>query len=128
MIAGAAFSNRQSPKSLVVFYDGACPLCSREIDFYRRERGAETIQWVDVNSSDFQAQRPAFLTRDAALARFHVEDANGQVVSGIAAFRLVWARLAHWRWLAWLTTPRTIQVVLERLYSSFLKWRRPGKN
>ncbi len=30
-----------------VFFDGACPLCAREIEFYQKQEGASGIAWVD---------------------------------------------------------------------------------
>ena len=33
-------------RPLTVFYDGACPLCDREISFYKRRRGAEGVRWI----------------------------------------------------------------------------------
>ena len=32
----------------VLYYDGACPVCSREIAMYRQQPGAEGVEWVDV--------------------------------------------------------------------------------
>jgi predicted DCC family thiol-disulfide oxidoreductase YuxK len=37
---------------LTVYYDGACPVCSREMGFYQRQAGADDIQWVDVATCD----------------------------------------------------------------------------
>lgn len=43
----------ESPSGkLTVYYDGACPLCRREIEFYRRRRGADAIEWVDAAVGD----------------------------------------------------------------------------
>ncbi|MEC8852758.1 MAG: DCC1-like thiol-disulfide oxidoreductase family protein, partial [Pseudomonadota bacterium] len=33
---------------LTIFYDGGCPLCAREIAFYRRRAGAGRLDWIDV--------------------------------------------------------------------------------
>ena len=54
--------------ALTVYYDGACPLCRREIGFYRDCRGAEAVAWVDIAGS---AEAPApDLPRAAALAQW----------------------------------------------------------
>ncbi len=38
-------------EQLTVYYDGACPLCRREIGFYQGRRGADGICWADVSRS-----------------------------------------------------------------------------
>ena len=37
-----------SRQSATVYFVGACPVCPREIEMYRRQPGADAIQWVDV--------------------------------------------------------------------------------
>jgi predicted DCC family thiol-disulfide oxidoreductase YuxK len=66
-----------------VYYDGGCPVCSREIGFYRNRAGVETLDWVDVNGGDAAALGPG-LARDAAMARMHARRADGSLVSGAA--------------------------------------------
>ena len=34
---------------LTVYHDGSCPLCRLEIGQYKRARGAERIEFVDVS-------------------------------------------------------------------------------
>ncbi len=58
------------------YYDGACPLCAREIAFYRRQAGAKRIRWINVSGLSGDEVAPD-LSRDAALARFHVRDIDG---------------------------------------------------
>jgi hypothetical protein len=45
-------SPEPEPGKLTVYYDGACPLCRREIDFYRRRGRAAPIEWVDAAAGD----------------------------------------------------------------------------
>jgi predicted DCC family thiol-disulfide oxidoreductase YuxK len=54
-----------------VYYDGACPICSREIAQYRKVHGAERLDFVDAAACDANGLGPG-LSRDAALARMHV--------------------------------------------------------
>jgi predicted DCC family thiol-disulfide oxidoreductase YuxK len=58
-----------------VYYDGACPICSREIGQYRKVQGAERLDFVDVTACDATGLGPG-LSRDAALARMHVRRAR----------------------------------------------------
>ena len=68
-----------------VYFDGACPLCSREIATYRRMDGADRLRWVDITKVPAQ-ELGGDLTREQALARFHVRDEQGRLVSGAAGF------------------------------------------
>jgi predicted DCC family thiol-disulfide oxidoreductase YuxK len=79
-------------KTITVFFDGACPLCRREIAFYRRRSGVDDITWIDVSRSAENDILPG-LTRGEALARFHVINAEGKLVSGGEAFACLWAAL-----------------------------------
>lgn len=99
-----------------VLYDGSCPLCSAEIGLYRRldARGALTL--LDVSGD---AELPAGLSRDTAMARFHVM-ADGRLLSGAAAFAAVWRRLPGWRWLARLSDLPGMLWLMERAYRAFL--------
>ena len=106
-----------------VFFDGACPICSREIGFYRGRRGAEHIDWVDVSSAVF-AELPPGVDRSTLLARFHVIDINGCVRDGAEAFVALWSELPGFRQLARIAGARPVLPILERLYLIFLKFRR----
>ena len=55
-----------SDAKLTVYFDGACPLCQREIAFYRRQRGSERITWHDISCMDTEHVAPG-LSRESAL-------------------------------------------------------------
>ncbi|HKK34840.1 MAG TPA: DUF393 domain-containing protein [Paracoccaceae bacterium] len=108
-----------------VFYDGACPLCRREISTYRRLEGMDRIDWRDVSAAGFDAPD---LERDAALARFHARRADGALVSGAAAFLAVWRRNPRLAPLARVLDRTPFRQGLELAYRGFLRvrplWRR----
>lgn len=87
----------QDPETTVL-YNGACPICSREIDAYRREaQGAGLpLRFDDLNAADLARWG---LTPEAARRRLHVRY-GAQVLAGLPAFLALWAALPRWRWLA----------------------------
>ena len=107
---------------VTVYYDGACPLCSREIGAYRRLRGADRVCWVDVQSVDPAALGEG-LSREKALARFHVRGTDGSLVSGGAAFVRLWGSLPTLKWLAALAGRPPLSWALEPAYRLFLRLR-----
>jgi predicted DCC family thiol-disulfide oxidoreductase YuxK len=108
--------NMRNPK---VFFDGDCPVCSREIDFYQRRSGAEQIEWVDINSCE-DVSLPPCLDRSTLLTRFHVVDRKGEVHEGAAAFIALWRELPSFKAPANLLGSRLVLPVLEKLYVFFL--------
>ncbi|HIC79372.1 MAG TPA: DUF393 domain-containing protein [Kiloniellaceae bacterium] len=109
---------------LTVFYDGACPLCRREIAFYQGRRGAEAVEWCDVSKMAGSEVTPG-LPRDAALARFHVREASGSLVSGGAAFARLWEELPAFRVLGRTFRSAPMRWLIDRSYDLFLHLR-PG--
>lgn len=111
-----------------VYYDGGCPVCSREIAMYRREPGGDAVRWVDVGHCS-AADLGAGLSRDAALARLHLRRPDGTLVSGAEAFTTLWRALPRWAWLGRLLGTRATLWPLEASYRLFLAvrrlWRRP---
>ncbi len=110
---------------LTVLYDGACPLCRREIGVYRDLVPVQPVDYVDVTdpSSNMAAQLPEGLTREQLLARFHVRLGDGRIESGARAFIELWSRLPYWRWLARLGRLPGVTPLLELAYRGFLRIR-----
>lgn len=106
---------------LTVLYDGACPLCRREIGLYRGLQPCAPVCFADV--SDAAQPLPQGATREQLLARFHVRDGQGRLLSGAAAFLALWAVLPGWRWLAWMGRLPGMAWVMERGYRVFLRGR-----
>jgi predicted DCC family thiol-disulfide oxidoreductase YuxK len=103
---------------LTVYFDGSCALCSVEIGHYASQTGAERLCFVDA--SDPSTQTGDNLPRDAAMQRFHVRLANGQLVSGAGAFVAIWETLPAWRPLARFARLPGMMVLLEGGYRLFL--------
>jgi len=118
------------PATCTVYFDGACPVCCREIAHYRRQRGSEAIAWVDASSCD-EAELGPGLDRSVVLSRFYVRNADGTLTSGAAAFVAIWRRLPAFAWLAALASSRPVLALLEAGYSIFLRvrpWWRPARS
>jgi predicted DCC family thiol-disulfide oxidoreductase YuxK len=111
----------EESRPLTVLYDGACPLCRREIGVYRGLQPNTPVCFADV--SDAALPLPPGTTRDQLLARFHVRSREGQLLSGAEAFLALWAALPGWRWLALVGRLPGAAWVMERTYRLFLRWR-----
>jgi len=87
-------NSSQYPAALTVLYDGACPLCRREIAVYRDLQPLQpgsSVSFADISNT--AVPLPAGTTREQLLARFHVQGPDGQLLSGAQAFLALWAVL-----------------------------------
>lgn len=105
-----------------VLFDGACPLCSREIAHYRRLRGAERIRWVDIAHTPDIEQRYG-VSRDRAMAQFHVRDPGGRWRVGAPAFVELWRHLPGYRHAARTVSALGLLPLMDRAYAHFACWR-----
>lgn len=105
---------------LTVMFDGACPVCRREIGMYQSLTPQEPVAWLDVSKTS-PNMTPA--EQASYLARFHVRQKDGKVLSGAAAFVALWLTMPGWRWLGRFGRLPGVTPVLEVFYRGFLHLR-----
>ena len=109
--------------ALTVYFDGACPVCAREIALYRRQSGAQSVRWVDASACDEEALGPG-LARADALARLHARRPDGTLVDGAGAFAAMWRALPAWAALGRVAGWAPVRRMLDLGYDGFLRVRR----
>ena len=107
---------------LTVYYDGACPLCRREIAFYERRERAGAIEWIDINRAPHAPAACGIAPTDA-LRRLHAVDASGRVFTGARAFTAIWRRVPGFRLLGRLAARQPLIALAEAGYRLFLRIR-----
>lgn len=110
------------PAGPLVLYDGACPLCAREIAHYRGIDTAGRLRWIDVADAAVPLADYG-LTRQQALQELHVMDTAGHWQRGIDAFVLIWSSLPAYRWVARLVVATGLRRPLAFAYRRFARWR-----
>lgn len=92
---------RDEAETVTTFFNGDCPVCSREIGHYRRvaDRRPAALEWRDL-SADPEALAEYGVSAQDARRRLHVIDEAGRVRSGVDAFVAVWRNLPGYRHLA----------------------------
>lgn len=106
---------------LTVCFDGSCPLCSAEIRHYASQPGSERLCFIDVSAPG--AETGTGLPRQAALRRFHVRQADGELLSGARAFAAIWQVLPAWRPATRVANIPGMTSLLEAAYRLFLPMR-----
>jgi len=104
---------------LVVWHDGNCPLCRREIALMRRLDRRGAIDFIDAVDA---ADQHCPIRREDLLARFHARE-DGVLLSGAAAFAAMWRAIPLLRPLGLAARWQPALRMLEWLYLRFLKVR-----
>ncbi len=100
---------------VLVWFDGGCPLCRREIALMRRLDRRQAIRFIDVSTGDQSCP----IDRATLMARFHASE-GGRMLSGAAAFAAMWRAIPLLRPLGLLARNRVVLAGLERAYLRFL--------
>ncbi len=108
-----------------MLYDGACPLCAREMRaVLRLDRGRGRIQLEDISAPDFDPGVYG-LDHQTVMDRMHAVLPDGRIVEGMEAFRRACAAVG----LDWLLAPTGwpgLRRIFDALYRVFarnrLRW------
>ncbi len=109
-------------KKPVVFYDGNCPLCRREIEHYKRLDRAAKVEWLDI------WQRPELLKAQGvefsdAMKLLHTTDRQGDLQRGAYSFVVIWRELPYYRMLAVTVETLRLTSLLDVAYRCFARYR-----
>lgn len=107
---------------ITVFYDGACGLCSKEINYYRSIAPHGVFDWQDVTVSTVSLDKAGIKLTDA-LMQLHAIDGDGHMLKGVDAFVIMWKHLGHWKWLGFLVGLPVVRSTAQVLYRHFCTWR-----
>ena len=106
-------------EKFTLFYDGACPLCQAEILFLSGRNQANLLDFVDINSEQFDPQKVG-VSCEAALAAMYGQFSSGKLIQGVAVFPEAYRRADLPR-LAWFFSRKSLQPFLKVGYLFFAK-------
>jgi predicted DCC family thiol-disulfide oxidoreductase YuxK len=110
-----------STTPVTLFYDGLCPLCSREVAHYRKHTPEGAILFVDITEPAFDAAAHGF-DLAAAHRRLHAR-VGDEIVTGVAAIVAVWEAIPRYRWAARLGRLAGVSLLLSLGYAVFVRIR-----
>ena len=102
-----------------VFYDGACPLCMREIRMLRGRDHGERIRFTDIAAESFDAGAVG-LTWRALMDRIHGRLPDGTLIEGVEVFRRLYAAVGFSTLVSLSRAPGLSQL-LDLAYHLFAK-------
>ena len=108
-----------SPFEIEVFYDGECPLCTREIAFIQRLGRRERVRFTDIAEAGFDPTSIG-VPLSALMDRIHGRLPDGALVQGVEVFRRLYAAVGFPKLVAVTRLPGVSQL-LDFCYAAFAK-------
>lgn len=105
--------------TIEAFYDGACPLCVREVRFLRRLDRKSRIRFTDIASKNFCPDRYK-KPLETFMSEIQGRLPDGTWVSGVEVFRRLYAAVGLGP-LVWLTRLPLIRRLLDWGYGVFAR-------
>ena len=112
-------ANSTTTRRFHLLYDGACPICRREVAWLKRRDRSEDLQLEDISARGFDPT-PYGLTREEVGSVLHGIRHDGVVVRGMEAVRQAYSSIG----LGWLTAATRLpglKWVADDLYSWFAR-------
>lgn len=107
---------------LTVFFDGACGLCAKEINYYRSIAPDNVFLWVNLIEDTRLFEQLGF-SQSQGLQALHVLDEAGKMHIGVEAFIVIWKALPRWRVLSIFASLPVVKPLLSIIYHHFAQWR-----
>ena len=106
-----------NPPPLTLYYDGLCPLCSREIAHYRKKVVGDAVHFVDVTEPAFDAAAHGLDAR--RIHRLMHVKVGEELRVGLDAFIALWEAIPAYRRLARLARLPVLHGLLSLGYRAF---------
>jgi predicted DCC family thiol-disulfide oxidoreductase YuxK len=104
---------------LTVFFDGACPICVREIALMRRLDRRRRLVCCDFARPDYDTA--SINISSAELGRvIHARWSDGSVITGVDVFRAMWEAVGL-RFLARLSRLSVVEPLVLKSYAWFAR-------
>lgn len=106
-----------------LLYDGACPLCVREVNFLKRkdsDRGL--IKFVDIAADSYDPADNAGIDFETAMGRIHAVLPDGEIIQNVEVFRQTYDILGI-GWIYAITKLPIVGSLADLLYGIWADYR-----
>jgi predicted DCC family thiol-disulfide oxidoreductase YuxK len=108
-----------TPWQVEVFFDGDCPLCRREVAWFRRLDRRQRIRFTDL-AMDVRAVTESGIPFDQLMAEIHGRMPDGTWIRGVEVFRRMYSAVG-WTWLVAPTRWPGLRQCLDWAYRVFAR-------
>lgn len=106
-----------------LLYDGACPLCVREVNFLKSKDGDRgLIKFVDIAADDYKPTDNAGIDFETAMGRIHAVLPDGKIIQNVEVFRQTYDILGI-GWIYAITKLPLVGWLADALYEIWADYR-----
>ena len=109
-------------KKLTFLYDGGCPLCLRETNFLKGKDSLNQIEFVDINSKDYDQSLFYDISYLKAMSNLHGIKENGLIIKGLDVLAYSY-ELVGLGWVYYPLKVRFLSPILRLVYRFWAKYR-----
>lgn len=109
-----------SDADMIVYYDGLCPICRREMMILKKKARDHSVGFCDFTDREFDPQSIGRTEAELA-AQLHVYD-RGRWIVGMDALRALYNQVGLGKWINWTALPG-IRIVCDWGYGVFARFR-----
>lgn len=106
----------------IVFFDGSCPICEKEIRHYKSIDHRQKLQWIDISIETPLLNRHG-VSYDDAMRKLHVVNTHCEIKMGIDGFIVIWQQRPKYCFLAKFIETSHLTKTLRFFYGIFAQWR-----
>lgn len=103
----------------IVYFDGLCMLCSKEINHYKKHNQQNLLHFVDICSDQFDPQKEN-LNPYQIHKVMHVRRPDGSLATRVDAFIEIWINIPKYHFAARLAKLKVVKMLLDFFYSCFV--------
>ena len=107
-----------SEPSLTLLYDGACPLCLREVNFLKRRDLHGKLAFVDIDQPAYDPDQWQGISYRSAMARIHAIRADGEILKDVEVFREAYRCVG----LGWIYAPTQLPLIGSLIDQIYALW------
>ena len=111
-----------SKTKLTLLYDGACPICRREVKFLKEKDKRGYLSFVNIDSEDYSSDKYLGINYRKAMDRIHAIKLNGEIIKDVEVFREAY-RLIGLGWIYYPTKLPVFKNIIDLIYISWAKSR-----
>lgn len=104
---------------ITLLFDGACPLCKREMAFIKRLDKHDRVGGIDITDPTFDPARFG-TTHEQVHARIHGVLGDGTLVEGVEVFRRAYREIGLGWMVGWTAWP-VARPVVDAMYRWFAR-------